>query len=419
MTLKSLSLRQRATIAFTLMGFVLSLLFAFATSWVADDYESTMVSEILKSQAEDYSARLATDPTTSLPRTRRLNGFIRRREGGGKIPRAYANLAPGFHEADTVDGSEVHIGVFDTIAGRLYFVIDVSAIESFERHLDWAIAAVLVLGTTLSGWLGWLFAGGVLRPVRTLANAVELLPIQPRPSVLAKSISDDALGRLAGAIDQYQARLVAADAHERDFYADASHELRTPITIVQGIADVFVDDPMTDAATRRRLRRLDRGVKELTDLLDLLLGMARRRIPQSEDVSAMELVQDATRSLIGEQDGLGLVVDVHASGNLHVPRHESLLLLRAAVRRLVPPEVPGTLQVRVHGLLIDLMFFPETSDFVDEVSSESMRSDVGRMPRLASRLADEMSWHFENLEPGPGNAAGLRLRLPDSAALLA
>ncbi|MFS8137208.1 MAG: histidine kinase dimerization/phospho-acceptor domain-containing protein, partial [Thermomonas sp.] len=326
-------MRQRSTLAFTLMGFVLSALFALATSWAADDYESTMVAEILKSQAEDYGARLAIDPDITLPRTRRLSGYLRRGSEAGNIPVVYAGLQPGFHEADRIDGSEAHIGVFDTVAGRLVFVIDVSAIESFERHLNWMIAAVLVLGTALSGWLGWIFAGGVLRPVRALANAVDALPTQPKQTELAGSISDDALGRLAGAIDRYQSRLVAADAYERDFYADASHELRTPITVVRGVADVLVDDPSVDAGMRRRLRRLDRGVRELTDLLDLLFGMARRRTPQSETVSATALIQAAASSLSGDQDGGGVLVDVdvRACGSLCVPWHEGLLLLRAAI----------------------------------------------------------------------------------------
>lgn len=417
MRLRPLSLRQRSTIAFTLMGFVLSALFAIATSWVADDYESTMVAEILKSQADDYSARLATDPHATLPRTRRLSGYLRRGAEAGNIPPVYERLQPGFHEADRIDGSEAHIGVFDTSAGRLIFVVDVSAIESFERHLNWVISAVLVLGTALSGWLGWIFAGGVLRPVRVLANAVDALLTQPKQTELAASISDDALGRLAGAIDRYQARLVAADAYERDFYADASHELRTPITVVRGVADVLVDDPSADAGMRRRLRRLDRGVRELTDLLDLLFGMARRRTPHSETVSTMELIQAAASSLSGEQDGGAVLVDVDvgASGSLHVPRHEGLLLLRAAIRRVVPPETAGTLQVRVENLVIDLVFFPENGSLVEDVVTDSMRSDIGRMPRLASRLAEDLNWHFENLEAGPAQSGGLRLCLPETS----
>ena len=415
MRLRPISLRQRTTIAFTLMGFVLSLLFAFATESVADDYESTMVTEILQSQAEDYGARLAADPAAPLPRTRRLSGYLRRGDAIGNMPSAYAGLRPGFHEANQIDGSEAHIGVFDTAAGRLYFVIDLSAIESFERHLNWAITAVLVLGTALSGWLGWLMAGGVLRPVRSLANAVDALPTQPQPSALAGSISEDALGRLAGAIDRYQARLVAADAHERDFYADASHELRTPISVVRGVADVLIDDPTADPGMQRRLRRLDRGVQELTDLLDLLLGMARRRIPQIETLSALELIQAATGSLVNDQESTEVQVDTHASGNLRLPRHESLLLLRTAIRRVVPPETPGRLQVLIHDHAIDLAFFPENGGPSANGDDQSARSDLGRLPRLASRLAEQLNWRFENLDDGSYPVAGLRLRLPDDA----
>lgn len=415
MTFRPISLRQRTTIAFTLMGFVLSLMFAFATNWVADDYESTMVAEILKSQAEDYSARLAKDPSARLPRTRRLNGYLRRGDDTGDIPPAYAGLQPGFHEADQIDGSEAHIGVFDTRAGRLYFAIDLSAIESFERHLNWAITAVLVLGTALSGWLGWLLAGGVLRPVRGLANAVDALPTQPQPTALADSISEDALGRLAGAIDRYQARLVAADVHEREFYADASHELRTPISVVRGVADVLIDDPTADVGMRRRLRRLDRGVMELTDLLDLLLGMARRRTPQIETVGALELIQGAAALLVGEQEVGKVEVDVQASGSLRLPQHESLLLLRTAIRRVVPPETAGRLQVRMHDQAIDLAFYPESGSPSPSGNGQSARSDLGRLPRLASRLADQLGWRFESLDEVDNPVGALRLCLPDDA----
>ncbi len=168
---------------------------------------------------------------------------------------------------------------------------------------------------------------------------------------------------------------------------------------------------------RRRLRRLDRGVRELTDLLDLLFGMARRRTPHSEPVSAMELVQAAASSLSGERDGGGVVVDVdvRASGSFQLPRDESLLLLRAAIRRVVPPETAGTLQVRVQNLVIDLVFFPENGNLVEDVATDAMRSDIGRMPRLASRLAEELHWHIENLEAGPAHSGGLRLCLPESS----
>ncbi|MFS8137197.1 MAG: hypothetical protein ACMG50_03610, partial [Thermomonas sp.] len=81
----------------------------------------------------------------------------------------------------------------------------------------------------------------------------------------------------------------------------------------------------------------------------------------------------------------------------------------------VPAETAGTLQVRVQNLVIDLVFFPENGILVEDVASDSIRSDIGRMPRLASRLAEEMNWHFENLQADRSQNGGLRLCLPEAS----
>ena len=111
------------------------------------------------------------------------------------MPPRYAAFPLGVHE----DAAEerVHVGVFDTSAGRLYFSIDLGDIEALERLLGWALAAVVVLGTFLSGFLGWLFAGAALVPVTRLARAVDALPVAPQATHLGERVSDDELGRLA------------------------------------------------------------------------------------------------------------------------------------------------------------------------------------------------------------------------------
>lgn len=412
---RPLSLRHRTTIAFTLMGLVLSTIFALGTAWMADDYESTLVQEILQSQAEDYSARLMLDPRTSLPRTRRLSGYLHRSDGRSDVPIIYRSLKPGFYEASDEDDSGAHIGVFDTRIGRMYFVIDLGAIERFERHLDWAIVVVLVVGTALSGWLGWLLAGGALWPVRVLAKAVDGLPTQPQATRLAESISEDDLGRVAGAIDRYQARLMAADDRERAFYADASHELRTPMSVVWGATEVLIDEPTADSGMRRRLQRLDRGMRELTDLLDILLGVARRREPRIEAVDARTLIEEAIEPLGLGRDDSPLRLELQATGSLRVPRHESLLLMRTAIRRVVPPGIAGTLRIALHGVTLDFDYAPARDDGHVPGGDGGARSDSGQPPRLAGRLAEQLGWRTGALDERADGGARLSLHLPDSA----
>jgi signal transduction histidine kinase len=100
---------------------------------------------------------------------------------------------------------------------------------------------MMIVGVLLAGWLGWIFAGRALAPVGSLSHAVDALPVAPRPTQLHTMVGDDELGHLARAIDAYQARLVEADTRQLAFFADASHALRTPIAVVQGVAEVLLD----------------------------------------------------------------------------------------------------------------------------------------------------------------------------------
>lgn len=409
MSLKRVSLRRRVLIAFTGLGFALSLIFAAAVAYTVDRYEAILVEEVLRGQAEDYSLRLIANPGLPLPQTHRLSGYRRDASGRGDIPAAYADLPPGFHESEREDVDGIHVGVFDTDVGRLVFVMDLRDIEQLEQALAWFLAGMVVLGTALAGWLGWLFSAGTVAPVARLAEAVDALPTQPQPTALAESVSHDELGRLAGAIDRYQARLVEADANERIFFADASHELRTPMAVVRGTAEVLLDGPQTDAGTRLRLRRLDRGMQEMTDLLDVLLGLARRREPVPEVLDARELLQEAVTASALADDAQAAPVAIEAAGRLRLPRHESLLLLRSLIRRVQPPEEQGRLMLHLQGADLSLAFVGERANPSPNATT-SQRSDRGYALTLTARLAERLGWHWRQT----GERA-LSVRLPQDA----
>jgi len=387
-----LSLRRRVALACLALGFLLSLLFAISVVVVAEDYEHVIAAEILSGQAEDYGLRIANGLPAQLPRTHRLSGYLRR-----DIPPRYAAYPPGISEDPAEDG--VHVGVFDTSAGRMAFVIDLRDIEELEVHLNLMLAAIVVLGTALAGWLGWWFAGRAIAPVGRLAAAVDALPTTPRHTALRATTSSDELGRLAGAIDAYQARLVDADAHEQAFFADASHELRTPVAVVRGAIEVLMDD-LQPPAQEARLRRVERGMGELSDLLEAMLDVARRRSPRLEDVDAAAFLREAGAAALALSPGI--VLDVHAAGAMRLAPREARLLLRGVLRRVLPYGVPGTLSLRLDGDALALSFDAADAESVaDAVESlpAASRSDTGSVPALLDRLAQRSGWRIEFPQP--------------------
>jgi signal transduction histidine kinase len=405
------SLRRRATIASTALGAILCLLFSGATLWLVEDYERIMVNEILRGQAEDYSLRLAAEPATPLPRTHRLSGYLRKPGQRGDVPAAWAELPPGLHESENEDVDGIHVGVFDTDAGRLYFVADLRDIELMEAHLEQFLAVVLVLGTLLAGWLGWVLSGRALAPVRALAEAVDAMPVQPAPTALAKDFDADELGRLAGAIDRYQQRLVESDARERAFFADASHELRTPLAVVQGAAEVLLDEPAADARMRGKLQRLERGLQTLTELLEVLLGLARRNEYTLARVSARTLLEESIAALALPADGPRVVLQVDPALKLQVPPRAAALLLRSLLRRLVGAAADGELRVGHGDNTIELAFQAAGAT----APPAGARGDEGLGLALLGRLAQQIGWRIVESTTAEG-ARRIELHLPDVAS---
>ena len=124
-------------------------------------------------------------------------------------------------------------------------------------------AIALLLGSALA----WFAAGRVLRPVRdttNLARRITDTDISGRISSRGRG----EISELARTLNRMLDRLEAALTAQRRFLADAGHELRTPITIVQGNLDTLAvtgdEDARTLAIVSDELTRMSRLVDELT-----------------------------------------------------------------------------------------------------------------------------------------------------------
>ena len=95
-----------------------------------------------------------------------------------------------------------------------------------------AIAAVLAV------LAGWLVAGRMLRPIRTITRTARRISATSLHERLALDGPEDELKELGDTLDSLFARLEAAFEAQRHFVANASHELRTPLTAERALLQV-------------------------------------------------------------------------------------------------------------------------------------------------------------------------------------
>lgn len=400
--IRILPLRTRVTLLYTLMGLILSVLFALAVVFIAEDYEHVLVEEILTSQVQDYAVRLAKAPATELPRTARLNAYLRRPDGTGLVPAALARLPLGIHESEAASEGGIHTAVFDTPSGRLFFTIDLSHIEELEKHLVAVLEAVVVLGTIISAGFGWFLSGAVIGPVRRLADAVQNLPVQLVHTTLGRDMPRDELGRLGTAIDDYQARLIAVEDVERAFFADASHELRTPISVVRGATELLFEDTRARPEMRPLVLRLDRGVRELSELLDALLRLARGRPSPAAPLVMREWLSECLAQSAPVRDGT-VRLSVDGTGEVHdLSVAESELVVLGIVRRLLPPGAAGSLLVAKAPDSVEFHFV-QHGQFQSPTDRPRTNSSDGRLGlTLIGRLAERLGWQIDDRESEAG-----------------
>ena len=169
-----------------------------------------------------------------------------------------------------------------------------------------AIAAVLAL------LAGWLVAGRMLRPIRTITRTARRISSTSLHERLALDGPQDELKELGDTLDGLFARLEAAFEAQRHFVANASHELRTPLTAERTLLQVALDDPgTTTAAWRSTAHEVLASSDEQARLIEALLTLASSEsgLNGHEPVDLATTVSAALAGLAPETGRLGIHID--------------------------------------------------------------------------------------------------------------
>ena len=198
-------------------------------------------------------------------------------------PQARENAQKGLPTFETVEGPgryPVRILTMPVVeGGRVVNLVQVGmSLEMTEttlRRFLLTMAALFPVGLLLAGGGGWLLARRALRPVDRIAETARRISAEHLAARLEDTGADDELNRLVGTLNDMLERLDASFHQVRQFSADASHELQTPLTILKGEIEVALRSPRTADEYRAVLTSALEEIDRLTRLVDGLLLLAR------------------------------------------------------------------------------------------------------------------------------------------------
>lgn len=186
---------------------------------------------------------------------------------------------------NTADGGAVHVGA------------TLDDVDESVRLLTVSLAIAVPVVTALLAGLVWLLVGRTLRPVEAIRREVAAIGGSDLDHRLHVPPTGDEISRLATTMNDMLERVERASQRQARFAADASHELRSPLTRIRSELEVDLAHPATadPLATHRSVLDETIGMQQLVDDLLMLARGDTVQAPQRQLVDLAEIVDDHAR----------------------------------------------------------------------------------------------------------------------------
>lgn len=206
-------------------------------------------------------------------------------------------LEAGIYE---VGGLEAFVAIRPHEPEPLILFYDISALEPLQElePIFWVSTSTVFALATLAVAVGlarWLDRE-LLVPIRQLADAVAWDLETWRGRQIDSEERLDEIGHLARSIRQAALRMLGFLERERQFTRNASHELRSPLTVIKGATELL--RARTDGATERPLERIERAVQRMESKIEFFLFLAREEVDSPQlPTSILQVVEDCLQHL--------------------------------------------------------------------------------------------------------------------------
>ena len=222
-----------------------------------------------------------------------------------------------------------------------------SVIEEGLKRLRRDFIAGVPLILLLASLGGYFLARKSLSPIALMNEQTRRITAVNLSSRLDVPNPRDEVGHLATTINALLARLEAAFNEQQRFIADASHELRTPVAVLRGEAEVALDQERAPGDYRASLTLIKDEAERLSRIVENLFILARQPLEApslvKEPVHLNEVVAECARAaqVLAAQKGLRLEVntslpEVNLSGDDELLKRMLLNLLDNAVKYTAP-----------------------------------------------------------------------------------
>ena len=282
--------------------------------------------------------------------------------------------------------------------------------ETKESFLLRSVIATTII-ILLSSVCTYFLTKKALTPLQKLTSEVSQIQAQNLSTQLPVPNSKDEIAQLTSSFNEMLTRLDNAFSTQKQFSANAAHELRTPLAVLQTNLEVFEKKQKPEMIEYRQLfTMIKEQTARLSQLVGTLLDMTNlKSVPRPDQVSLEELVDEVFCDLdpIAEKAGISIHFNDSSNQDLHTDVTGSYVLLYRAVYNLVENAIKYN---RPHG---------SVSVSVKQENGQAMvlvtDTGIGISPENQKKIFDPF-FRVDKSRSRAMGGAGLGLALVDSIA---
>jgi heavy metal sensor kinase len=274
------------------------------------------------------------------------------------------------------------------IAGQQFQVDAAVPTEPFDQALDnfqLIEKRFLPLLVVLASLLGYWLSGRALAPVNRIIESAQRVEVRNLSGRLEVPRARDELRRLTEQVNAMLDRIEFSVKRITQFTADASHDLRTPLTLIRTSAELALRRPRSESEYRETLGRILATSEETSELIEHMLMLARADVNAAQlklqPVSLYPILLRVAQKLNVLTLGKGLTFSQSV-----IPYSHTLLGDQAALQRLFISILENAVKYTPAGGHVSLNFHLEDGNAIVEVSDTGIGISEQDLPHVFERF---------------------------------
>lgn len=426
---KRSGLIHKITRAFLLQGILISIAALLSVFFAKIVLEEILIKEAIKQEADYFWESYQAEHDFPLPDTRNLTGYFNTEQ----LPRSIQKDTPeqpGFYE---YKDEEIVLYVSRQDARTLYLLYNRGQVDTLAAYYGLFPLALVLIVLYLSLWLTYRFSRRTISPVSLLARQVNKIDIASRDlsplqiENLPFDIDDD-IQVLSDAIVNLGERLDAFVTREQNFTRDASHELRSPLTVINIAADMLLSQQELPDAAKKSVIRIKRAASDMEELTAAFLLLARESDQElsTDLVSVNDIIDEEIEraQLLNKDKHLDINYSPRYSLQTHASDKVLSVLFGNLIRNAFLYTDQGSIDITINK---DSVIIKDSGKGIPQQQVEDIFKPYYRGNNTAThgygvgltivkRLSDRFNWPIK-ISSTMGKGTRIEVKFPESEAI--